>query len=264
MLPNYRVGANGLTYLVDFASKLRYNYAMENTLRTIMNKTILALSVAAAIGLSGCSFLKTSSDVTTNKPIAAGPQQAISEQKLANDYKRQGVRVIYSMFGDVEAIETTGYAPVWGSSENAAREAFRAAELEAKKSLNDFINKEQIRSETSIKMVSVNLEKARDNKVNNIATNQGRDSVAALSAEDIDAGSQGTVNREENKATRDDALNISSKLNTTITVRANGILGGLYLVEGEVINDGRTVRVVYRWDQKHVQARTKIRSLMAQ
>jgi hypothetical protein len=37
------------------------------------------------------------------------------------------------------------------------REAYRVAELEAKKSLNDFINQEVIATETSVMMVSRNI-----------------------------------------------------------------------------------------------------------
>lgn len=225
-----------------------------------MNKKTIALAVVATLGITGCSMFRTSEDVTTGKPIAAGPQQAISEQRLANDFKRQGVRVVYSLLGNLEALEATGYAPVWGSSENAAREAYRAAELEAKKSMNDFINKEQIRSTTSINMISNNLERAKDNKLNNIATNRGRDSVSALT----DEGDSGETNTSENKASRTDALNIATKLNTNITVNASGILGGMYLVEGEVINGGKNVRVVYRWDLKHQSVRNQVRQLMAQ
>jgi hypothetical protein len=49
--------------------------------------------------------------------------------------------------------------------------AAEAAELEAKKSLNDFINKENITSRTSVRMISSNLEQANDNKKNNFTTN---------------------------------------------------------------------------------------------
>ena len=56
---------------------------------------------------------------------------------------------------------------------------------------------------------------------------------------------------------------IASKVQTTIRIRNQGILSGLYLVEGEVINDGKTVRVVYRWDQKHAGDRVNIRNQMS-
>ena len=230
-----------------------------------MKQTVLTLAVLATLGLGACSSTKVA-DVQPGTNISAGPQQAISEQRLGNDYKRQGVRVVYSLTGDLQAIETTGYAPVWGNSENARRESFRVAELEAKKALNDFINREVITTSTSVDMISKNLEKARDNKTNNFATNRNRDTVSGVTADDeiaADAQDKGEVNREENTAVRNDALAIASRVQTTIKIRNQGILGGLYLVEGEVINDGKTVRVIYRWDQKHNGVRQQIRNLMS-
>lgn len=227
-----------------------------------MNKKILALSMSAMLGLTACSSFKTSSDTTSGRPIAAGPQTAISEQRLENNYKRQGIRVIYTLVGDLEAIEATGYAAVWGNSENASREAYRVAELEAKKAMNDFINTESIRTTTSVEMISRNLERATDNKSNNIATNRGRDSVA--STIDDESADKNTVDREENRALRNDALNIAGKVSTNITVNNQGILGGMYLVDGEIINNGRTLKVVYRWDKKHNAVRPDVRKLMAQ
>lgn len=230
-----------------------------------MKHTVMSIAVAAALGLSACSSTKTA-NVGTGAPIPAGPQQAISEQRLESSFKRQGIKVVYSLSGNLEAIETTGYAAVWGNSQNAAREAFRVAELEAKKSLNDFINHETIRTTTSVRMISKNLEKATDNKTNNFATNRGRDSVSAVT-EDSDflgEAQPGDVNREENVAVRNDALVIASRVNNTIVTQNRGILGGLYLVEGNVINDGKTVRVVYRWDTKHTEVRKTVRSAMAQ
>ena len=229
-----------------------------------MKQTVLTLAVLATLGLGACSSTKPV-DVSKGAQVAPGAQQAISEQRLENDFKRQGVKIIYSLTGELQAIETTGYAAVWGNSQNAAREAYRVAELEAKKSLNDFINKEVITTTTSVTMISQNLERARDNKTNNIATNRNRDTVASLvTDEEVVGDSQkGEVNREENTAVRNDALAIASKVQTSIRIRNQGILSGLYLVEGEVINDGKNVRVVYRWDQKHTGDRINIRNQMS-
>lgn len=226
-----------------------------------MKKTGIAVAVAAVVMLSACSSTKRS-DVGTGASIPPGIQQPISEQRAVNDFKRQGVKIIFSTFGAVEGVEATGYAPIWGNSQNAVREAYRVAELEAKKSLNDFINSEQIRSSTSVKMISKNLEKARDNKTNNIATNKNRDEVSAIT-DDTEVASE-DINTERNTAIRNDALNIASRVSTEISVKAQGILSGLRLVEGEVINDGKNVRVIYRWDLKNQEARQQIRRMMMQ
>ena len=230
-----------------------------------MKRTVLAVAVLATLGLGACSTTQVSS-IGPGQSLPAGPQQAISEQRLENDFKRQGVKVIYTLSGEVDAIETTGYAPVWGNSQNAAREAFRVAELEAKKSLNDFINKETIASSTSVTMISKNIEQARDNKTNKFATNKNRDEVNSIATdEEVEAQSktEGEVNKEENTAVRNDALRIASQVKTTITVNNRGIIGGLYLVEGDVINGGKNVRVVYRWDRKSNAVRPVLRNLMA-
>jgi hypothetical protein len=208
----------------------------------------------------GCSTNRT--DLTSGAPITPGEGAgtAIADQRLASsEFKRQGVRIIYSFTGSVEAIEVTGYAAVWGNSMNAARESYRVAELEAKKSLSDFINKETISSTTSVRMISNNLEQARDQNTNRFAANKGPELLAT--DEPATADNNAT---QENTAVRNNAVRIASQLNTTITTQNRGIIGGLYLKEGKVIDGGRAVQVVMRWDKKHNDARKQIRSAMAQ
>jgi hypothetical protein len=69
----------------------------------------------------------------------------------------------------------------------------------------------------------------------------------------------GTSSKEDNTAVRNDALRIASTVNNTITTQNAGIIAGLYLVRGEVINSGRNVRVVYRWDKKSNAVRPVVR-----
>jgi len=227
-----------------------------------MKRSILSLAVITA--LSGCSvFDKVIAPGTSINP---GPQQAISEQKLSSDFKREGVRVIYTLTGALESLEATGFAPVWGNSENARREAYRVAELEAKKAINDFINQETVTSSKSLEIISRNLEKARDNKLNNFASNRSPNMISS-SDEELDSDGKNDRNdgtKIENAAVREDALRIATNTRTEIRIQNKGILGGLQLRENELLNDGRVVRVVYRWDKKSNEQRGVIRSLMQQ
>ena len=232
-----------------------------------MKQRILVVTVAAAmLTLAGCSSTKPTADVTRGDLIAPPNQAgtAIADQRLViSDFRTQGVRVIYNTRGEVEAIESVGYAAVWGNSMNAAREAYRVAELEAKKSLNDFINKETITSNVSVRMISQNLERASDQNTNRFASNQGAGNE--LVALDTEVSQQPTeTTQAQNTAVRNNALRIASTLNTTITTNNRGILGGLYLKEGRVVDGGRAVQVTMRWDRKHNQARQQIRNMMAQ
>jgi hypothetical protein len=224
-----------------------------------MKQRILVTALTAAmIGLSGCSS-------TGNTGSANSAATAIADQRLAvNDFKRQGIRIGYTLTGDLDFVETTGYAPVWGSSQNAAREAFRVAELEAKKSLNDFMNKETITSTVSVRMISQNLESARDKRTSNFTnTKSGEDELVALDVEQKEPTNKEST-QENNTTDRNDALRIASRVSTTISTQNRGILTGLYLVEGRVINDGKNVQVVYRWDRKSMAARGQLRNLMSQ
>jgi hypothetical protein len=233
-----------------------------------MKQRILVSAVTAAmLVLSGCGTTSKPADVARGDLIAPGGQagQAIADQRLViSDFKTQGVRVIYNTRGEIEAIETTGYAAVWGNSMNAAREAYRVAELEAKKSLNDFINKETITSSVSVRMISQNLERASDQNTNRFASNKapGNELIALDTEATADKGE--ATNQAENTAVRNNALRVASVLNTTITTNNRGILGGLYLKQGRTVDGGRAVEVVMRWDKKHNLARQQLRNLMAQ
>ena len=241
-----------------------------------MKRNILAAAVAMA--LTGCATIENltrpGTAVGPGTNINPGNQQAISEQRLTSDFKREGVRVTYTQKGELEAVEATGFAPVWGNSENARREAFRVAEMEAKKAMNDFINQETITSSKSLEIISRNLEKARDNKTNNFTSNR----QSTITSSDDEVNSEGTGNdtdgtgtsnkadgnKTENVAIRNDALRIASNTRTEIRIQNKGILSGLQLKETEVLNNGRTVRATYRWDRKNSEQRPMIRGLMMQ
>lgn len=226
-----------------------------------MNVNVQIILFISTLGLVACSTgnnqpNKSASDLIQPSQSAITP---IAEQRLAvSEFKTQGVRIYYSLFGDVEAIEATGYAVVWGNSPNAARESYRVAELEAKKSLSDFINKETVTSTTSVRMISQNLEHAQDKNSNKFANNQSSNQLIAVDT-DLQAKSS-----QANMAVRNNALKIASTLQTTIRTQNTGILGGLYLKESAVIDGGRSVKVVLRWDKKHNDSRKQIRNLMSQ
>jgi hypothetical protein len=203
------------------------------------------------MALAGCSSPNYQSQSNPSGQVNPGQQTAISEQRATEDFKRDGIKIIYGMFsGGIEAIEVTGYAPVWGNSANAIESSYKVAELDAKRKLNDFINKESITSSTSVEIISHNLEKATDNKTNNIANN------TSVSTSDTETTGQ------INQAIRQDALNISSRLQQNIRTSSRGILGGLRMIDNEVVGNGRNVKVVFRWDKKNETGILDVRKSM--
>lgn len=222
-----------------------------------MNKSVGFLLIAAAL-VTGCSTTDS-----TKKSDAAGQNGVIpiSEQRASLDFKRRGLRFTHTLSGKIDSIEATGYAPIWGGSQNATREAIRVAELEAKKILNDFLNDEALTSSVSVSMISKNIEKASDRKNTvNLARDAG---VIAMTADDeIDGPAMKETQNASLNATRSDAMRIATDLKTTITLNNKGILTGLYLVDAEVVDGGKNVRATYRWDRKNDDARREVRDLM--
>lgn len=200
------------------------------------------IAIVGALALAGCSSSPTyHSDRNPGGMVAAGNQQAISEQRATEDFKREGIKIEYSWGGmgsSVTAIEVTGYAPVWGNSAQAVEGSYKVAELDAKRKLNDFINRETIQSSTSVNIITENLEKAQDTKRNTVASN------IVTSDQDVAGG-----NANANVALRQDALRIATTLQQSVRTSSRGILGGLRMVDNEVINGGRNVRVVFRWEE---------------
>ena len=197
--------------------------------------------IVGALALAGCSSNPTyHSDRNPGGMVAAGNQSSISEQRATEDFKREGIKIEYSWGGigsKVTAIEVTGYAPIWGNSPMAMEGAYKVAELDAKRKLNDFINRESIQSSTSVNIITENLEKAQDSKRNTIASNTVTSDI------DVENGAGSS-----NVALRQDALRIASTLQQNIRTSSRGILGGLRMVDNEAINGGRNVRVVFRWE----------------
>ena len=225
-----------------------------------MKHTALYLSLVMAMGLTACSSTKVS-DVGSGTAVPPGTQQAISEQRAASDFKREGVRMIYSLTGNLEAVEAVGYAPVWGNSQNAVQSAYEVAYVMAKDRMSSFLHPETITSKRVVDTISKNLEKARDNKTNKFATNKNND--FAVETSDTEAAREGEINREENTAVRNDALNIASNIRTTVSVQRSGILGGVVFKDGRVINDGKNVQVLVRWDRKdNSQRRVVLKEMM--
>ena len=214
---------------------------------------IVALITLILAGVSACTSNSSNPTNAATSLVNPGTQTSLSEQRVTEDFKREGIKIVYSTFGrTVEAIEVSGYAPVWGNSAAAVESAYKVAELDAKRKLNDFINKESIQSSTSVNMITRSLEKVQDNKNNAIANN--------ISVSDDEAPASDS--RTENRAIREDALTISRTLNQTITTSSKGILGGLRMTDSEVVNGGRNVKVTMTWEKANEKAIIDIRRSM--
>jgi hypothetical protein len=113
-------------------------------------------------------------------------------------------------------------------------------------------------------MISKSLERARDQKTNRIASNYDNQdiSVSDIDVEGKPTQAQGTP-QNVNVATRNDAVEIATTMNSFIRSNNKGILSGLRLVDNSVLDNGKVVTVVYRWDAKHTSDIQDVRRMMS-
>lgn len=210
------------------------------------------LIVAAALAIVGCSSTKQAVRVEDVN---------VKETRLATDFKRQGVRVHYTFGGDVEKVEAFGYAPVW-------RGEYRiAAEADAKDKLVKFLRGESVESTRMTRVIAKSIERAQDNSLNKLRTQDGKVTIADTDVDKEDSDAQasndtGEENTKENSALRKASINNARVVTSTITVTARGRLSGVYKKEGYVQEDGKTYTAVYVWTPKNQEAARVITTLM--
>lgn len=210
-----------------------------------------AIVVAVAILATGCSTFRDS-DTVDNKP----PTQ-ISEQRLSTNFRKEGIKIDWTMMGNLKAIEVTGYAAANGNTEFQQEAAFDAAELDAKAKLQRFL-REGITSSKTMNTMVKNVEKAHDVTRNKIR-NTSEQEVTMSDVEATTSTAPKTDDGETNYAIRDNANHTTRTVIKKITEEASGIQSGVYIKETDIMGDGRTVKVVLRWDRDSQKAVKELR-----
>jgi len=231
-----------------------------------MKQTTVAIAVIGALGLSACSSLPFG--------LNAGPTPsavtAVKEERveLSTEFKREGVKVYYTLTGDVERVEAQGFAQVW------QQQYEHVAELEAKEKLIKFLRGESVTSTRKTEVMARAMERAQDNTLNRFKNTDG--SALNFVAEDLERPEgapsaplnpnaptvNGDENTRSNTARRMASINNAQVATSTITVTAAGRLIAVGKTSGKVVDDGKTYVAVYTWTPKNQVAVRTITNLM--
>ena len=223
-----------------------------------MKKTLIALSAIATLGLGACS--NTGSSSANGGGGLASPSDArvaVKDTTISTDFTDQGIKIYYTMFGNIEKIEVTGYAPVWKGNYTIV------AEADAMDKLVKFVHGKNVSSSRRVQVIANVLDHARDNTLNTFKTADGS---IALTDKQADALPPDTgIDREQRENT---ALRIAERMDRTIvntvnTITSSGRLTAVYKVRDSVSSDGKTYFAVYTWSEKDQKTAEYIRNRMA-
>jgi len=226
-----------------------------------MKRLTLISAAISAVVLSGCG---TTSMFGSKTPApAAAPVTAVkeAETRLTTEFKREGVRVFYTMTGDVDRIEARGFAQAW------QQQYEHVAELEAKEKMIKFLRGETVSSTRKTAVIARAIERAQDNTLNRFKTVDG---AVDTGPEETDATAKlqepksADENSRSNTALRNTSINNAQTVTSTNTVTASGRLTAVRKKSGELINDDRTYMAVYVWTPREQDSARKISAIMDQ
>lgn len=206
------------------------------------------IAMALIATLAGCSSF-TGGDRSGMSP-PSDTTTPVKDTRVATDFEDSGVKIYYTLMGNLDRIEVTGTAPAWKGQYAVV------AELDAKEKLIKFIHGESVSTERRVKVIGKALEKAKDNTLNKFKS------------------ADGTVNFTESELSQDDndkSDNTSRRIaervdNTVITavtnITAKGRLTGVRKIREGTRDDGRLYTATYQWSEKDQSTAEFIRKRM--
>ena len=222
-----------------------------------MNKKFIAVAVAGALMLGGCSTMNdkpTVSQITDqleSKPDIKAQEVEFLETngKITLEFDENGNEWL--------VIESTGTAPVNFNHANSREEAFLVASMRARSNLVEFLNN-SVKTEKFVENVSKTI-------LNDSVKNGKTDQTEPVTETDIfgdQTTSEQVVDRVANEEERQRATKVAQLVRHTINESSNGILKGALVSSRKINTDIQMVSVTVRVSKKTINAAQKIRAQM--
>lgn len=218
-----------------------------------MKRSIIALSLLAAIGVAGCSSTQTSG---VKAPIES--TTAIKDTRITTEFVDEGVKLHYTFTGKLEKIEVMGVAPAWKGNYTVI------AEADAVDKLVKFVHGKDVSSSRRVKVISRSLERAADSTLNKF---QSTDSTVAFKASDLEqdavpASNDGEFTTKGNTARRNASVIDQTLVDTVTSITARGRITGVRKTRDMKVDDGKTYVAVYEWSEKQQATSEFVRDRM--
>ena len=217
-----------------------------------MKKSALALALVAALGLSACSSTKPVGGL--NPP--SDSQVAVKDTQISTDFKDQGIKIYYTLTGNLDRIEVYGMAPAWKGNVDII------AEADAMDKLVKFVHGQTVSTERRVKIMAKTLDRARDNTLNRFKSTDGSLSFNAADVESDMPNNSGEEASKDNTSRRVADRVENTLVNTVNTITAKGRLTGVRKIGDRVVGDGKIYVAIYQWSEKDQATSEFIRNRM--
>jgi hypothetical protein len=216
-------------------------------------KKLLAVAVATTF-ITGCSSINPWADNkvgTVSQPTTN--ETAVKDRTVSTEFVGSGVKLEYSLLGDLKAIEVVGVAEAWRGQPEIV------AEADAKEKLVKFIYGENVDSQRTTRIIAKSLDRARDNAVN--ALQSDIDMKVETTDADLENAPEPSP-QDQNTSRRIASVANQVIAESVVNVSTGGRLNGLRKVREDLRDGGKIMAVTYRWTEKDLETARTIRLLM--
>jgi hypothetical protein len=216
----------------------------------------ISLAVAGALLVVGCAGNKDGI-----KPVIKADDDSIKPKPVSVVYhNRNGYMTIkYGPDGKFLELTATGSATVNGDNWASRELAEKVATLNAKSSVNEFINGEQITSTKSVKTLATAFQKSEDNAKRGISEPVVVDSDEVVTNAYKDGDKDPTAINANSVSPNTNSENVDIKVKEAVVTTSKGFLMGVHPIGSTVENDSRTVIVTVGFSAKDVDLAEDLR-----
>lgn len=191
------------------------------------------------IVITGCS----STGNKLNPPSDA--TVPVKDMKISTSFVDEGIKISYSMSGNLESITVTGVSPAWKRNHDII------AEADAMDKLVKFVHGKNVSTDRRVKIISKAIDQASDLTLNKFKSNEGTFETNSKSLEEeiVNAGN-GEESQKQNTAKRNARIVDETVVNAVQTITASGRLVGVRKINETVADNGKTYVAYYYWSKK--------------
>ena len=190
---------------------------------------------------------------STSKNSESSPPQ--KEQKLSTEFTDEGIKITYTLFGNLDKIEVFGQADVWRGNVEAL------AEADAMAKLTKFVYGNDVSTSRRVKVIGLSIEAAKDNKLTAYNNKEGDIEVTDKQIEGLSLSTGLNAKTNNASSAERQAAALNATIVTTITdITAKGRLVGVRKVRDFQRNDGKVYVATYMWSKDNQAASEYIKN----
>lgn len=211
--------------------------------------------------LVGCSANK-------NQKLSDSVGGEIKDRRLATDFTDEGIKITYTLTGDVKILEVSGQAEVWKTNVAAL------AETDAMSKLTKYIYGKDVVVTQRVQVIGKSIEKFNDNIIKSVYKG---DEVPTFTDKQIEneitqerkvkinipnSAAEDLKNQDLTRYQREAKVVNDNTVETMTKISSGGKLQGVRKIRDYVKDDGKTYVAVYVWSDKDIETINYIKQRM--